>query len=57
MDKQLGFITVKMQQLLNKRLYETRKISRNAYTAANDVLTARLTNAAGCGIVSHTEMI
>jgi len=57
MDRQPEFITVRMQIVLNKRLYETRQISRDTYTAANDILTARLTKAAGCGIVSQGEML
>ena len=56
MEKQSEIITIKMQMILNKRLYETKQIPQKAYAAANDILTARLTKAKEYAIVSPYKM-
>ena len=57
MEKQPELITIKMQMILNKRLHETKQIPQKAYSAANDILTARLTKAKEYAMVSPSEML
>ncbi|MCL2002412.1 MAG: hypothetical protein FWG72_00205 [Oscillospiraceae bacterium] len=47
---------VKMQLILNKRLYDAKQIPRGVYAAANGILVGRLTKYADCSIMTHIEM-
>lgn len=47
--------TIKIQLALNRRMYDTKKISYNMYSHVNDILISRLTVAEECGTIIHSE--
>jgi hypothetical protein len=57
MDTYLNSITIKMQIVLNKRMYELKKISYDTYSKANEVLVSRLIKFGDNDIIAHSEMI
>ena len=52
-----NLITLKLQIALNRRMYDSGRISRDMYLKANDILLNRLTNCKDHAIIYLNDML
>ena len=55
MENSDSYATITMQMALNKKMYETGRVSHDTYAKANEILIFRLTSAGYKDKIIHSE--